>query len=278
VQWRGAQGGRPGAPGFPYCAGVSADPGKGEELAPPAPQKKGETVAAELRSKINRGEIQVGAGLASEAVLVEQLQVSRATLREALRILESENFLGLRRGARNGASVRLPDPKVAAKFAGLVLEANHTALSDVFAARQMIEPSAARLAAAAATSVDIAELTELRNSAGRVTTERLPYATLRVRFHERLVAASHNNTLQLFNSIPNDTVEKTTREAARGYEGTAQRLPPCTHCWHGRIIQLIADAKGDEAHGAWKLHLEETADMLTEPSGPDEARVDVVSR
>ena len=60
-------------------------------------------VAAYLRRQIVEGNIQDGDELPSEAVLMEQFDVSRPTLREALRVLESEGLLTVRRGSVGGS-------------------------------------------------------------------------------------------------------------------------------------------------------------------------------
>ena len=115
--------------------------------------KTAELVAAELRRKIVRGELAEGDALASEAALMAEFAVSRPTLREAFRVLESESLISIRRGARGGARVQLPNGNVAASYAGLVLEYRGTTLQDVYDARTYIEaPCAALLAKRRTTS------------------------------------------------------------------------------------------------------------------------------
>jgi len=67
-----------------------------------------ELVAEKLRSLIVTGEVPPGAGLPSEKELVAQLGVSRATLREALRMLESEGLIATRPGPKGGIVVQKP--------------------------------------------------------------------------------------------------------------------------------------------------------------------------
>src|ERR1700680_3463946 len=57
--------------------------------------KTAELVAAELRRKIVRGELAEGDALPSEAVLMAEFAVSRPTLREAFRVLESESLISI---------------------------------------------------------------------------------------------------------------------------------------------------------------------------------------
>ena len=84
--------------------------------------KMAELVAQQLRRQIIRGELPEGAALPSEAALMTQFGVSRPTLREAFRVLESEGLINVRRGAHGGARVQIPNGEAAARYAGLVLE------------------------------------------------------------------------------------------------------------------------------------------------------------
>jgi len=64
-------------------------------------------IASYLRSRIVRGELAEGDSLPSEVELMHQFDVSRPTLREAFRILETESLIVIRRGSRGPA---LPHP------------------------------------------------------------------------------------------------------------------------------------------------------------------------
>src|SRR5580658_4318281 len=84
--------------------------------------KMGELVASSLRRQIVRGDLAEGDALPSESELMQQFGVSRPTLREAFRVLESESLISVRRGAHGGAVVHVPNGDVAARYAALVLE------------------------------------------------------------------------------------------------------------------------------------------------------------
>jgi DNA-binding FadR family transcriptional regulator len=65
-------------------------------------------IADTVRDQVHRGVLQPGDRLPTEATLVRQFGVSRPTLREALRMLERDELIYVRRGTRGGASVRVP--------------------------------------------------------------------------------------------------------------------------------------------------------------------------
>src|SRR3954454_17932628 len=102
--------------------------------------KTAELVAAELRRRIVAGDLDEGDALPPEALLRETFGVSRPTLREAYRVLESEGLIEVHRGARGGARVRVPNDEAAARYAGLVLEHRGATLADFCAVRTLIEP------------------------------------------------------------------------------------------------------------------------------------------
>ena len=65
--------------------------------------KTAELVAGRIRRSIVTGELRTGDSLPSEAHLITDFQVSRPTIREAIRILESEGLISVSRGARGRA-------------------------------------------------------------------------------------------------------------------------------------------------------------------------------
>src|SRR5580692_11725280 len=119
--------------------------------------KTGEMIAAYLRGKIVRGELAEGDSLPSEAELMHQFEVSRPTLREAFRILETESLIQIKRGAR-GARITAPRVEVAARYVGLIMQISGTTLADVYEARTLVEPEAVALLAQRRSDRDIADL------------------------------------------------------------------------------------------------------------------------
>src|ERR1700728_1431307 len=109
--------------------------------------KAAELVVAELRREIIRGELAEGDPLPPEADLMARFGVSRPTLREAFRVLESESLITIRRGAKGGARVQPPGREVAARYAAFTLEYRGVTLRDVYVARAALEvPSVGKLA------------------------------------------------------------------------------------------------------------------------------------
>jgi len=111
-------------------------------------RRTAEIVAEELRRQILDGELADGDLLPRQDVLVDRFRVSLVSLREALRILETEGLISVRRGNRGGAVVHAPAKASAAYMLGLMLQSESVHLSDLGAALHELEPTCAALAAA----------------------------------------------------------------------------------------------------------------------------------
>src|SRR3954453_22691072 len=118
--------------------------------------KTAELVANKIRRQIVTGQLHEGDALPSENVLMEEFGISRPTLREAYRILESEGLITVRRGARGGARVLEPSSDVVARNAGLVLQHRHATVADVLDARAIVEAPAAGMLASRRDRVAVA--------------------------------------------------------------------------------------------------------------------------
>jgi GntR family transcriptional repressor for pyruvate dehydrogenase complex len=153
-----------------------------------------EVVADSLRTQILDGEIDVVPPLDA---LVRQYDVGPPAAREALRILETEGLITVRRGNVGGADVHLPTNEHVAYSLSLVLQSTTTPLADVGAALRRLEPVCASMCAErddrAATLVPaLRELNERQESAmgDRRATWEITDA-----FHSVLVRECGNQTL-----------------------------------------------------------------------------------
>src|SRR5437762_11214199 len=108
------------------------------------PREKPQKIADELRALIVSGALSEGDSLGHEPDLVERFGVSRPSLREALRILETEGLITVVRGVHGGVVVHAPDERMTARTAALVLQSRNVALADVFEARSLLEPISAK--------------------------------------------------------------------------------------------------------------------------------------
>jgi DNA-binding FadR family transcriptional regulator len=220
--------------------------------------KAAELVAATLRRQIVTGELKEGDSLPSEALLMQQFRVSRPTLREAFRILESESLIHVRRGARGGARVQVPDGDVAARYAGYVLEYRGTAMADVYKARVELEAPLARLMVADIKPRQIARLRALIAEAEEHLDDPEGYAEYDVAFHLLVAELAGNQTLEVLVQMLYHIVST----ARRRYTATLDRGSHLieyrqVHKTHAKLVELAATRDPEAAEDLWRRHLVE---------------------
>lgn len=219
--------------------------------------KAAELVAARIRREIVSGALKEGDYLPTEAKLIEQFGVSRPTLREALRVLEAENLISIHRGARGGARVRVPDPSVAARYGGLVLQINGGSLDDVLLTQHLLESGAVRMLA---TDVRRPSVELLRRSLAEeeaALDDLARFSACAVQFHETLIEATQNQTLILLAGMLREIVEQHVRLVASQQPPSPgrPRWRTKSHEVHAEVTELIAAGRGDEAETLWRKHL-----------------------
>jgi GntR family transcriptional regulator, transcriptional repressor for pyruvate dehydrogenase complex len=96
--------------------------------------KTGFQIAAVLRERIVRGELVPGDPLPVEGALIEQLGVSKSVVREALRILEMEGLVSVRRGVGGGSRVTRPSIVTVSQAVGVHLQLQAVSILDVWTA------------------------------------------------------------------------------------------------------------------------------------------------
>lgn len=225
--------------------------------------KTAEVVANLIRRRIVTGELKGGDYLPNEAHLMESLSISRPTLREAFRILETERLITVVRGSRTGALIHAPRIEAVARAAGFVLQAEQTTIADVYEARLAIEPYAARLLAERR---DVAAGLRLRGEIARlgalVDEDRYKDFVIGVaEFHLVLMEAAGNKTLYLITRLLLEVVERFQVQfiAKRQRPLETQRSISRTgiHSFR-KLVTLIEAGDGPGAEAHWHLHLKNT--------------------
>jgi DNA-binding FadR family transcriptional regulator len=216
--------------------------------------KAGELVAADLRRQIITGALQPGE-LPTESVLMARFGVSRPTLREAFRILESESIIKVLRGARGGARVVAPDGTVAARYTGLLLQYKGVALADVYQARTAIEVSAVGVLAGAPART-IAKLAELVERGGDLLDDAYGFAKHDTAVHQAIVDLAGNQTLSVLASMLLNIMDAHNEHfmSIHGEEHEKQADQLALRA-HKKLVKLLqeGDAAGAQAH--WRKHL-----------------------
>src|SRR5579863_4391251 len=232
--------------------------------------KTSELIAAQLRRQIVRRAVQPGEKLPPETQLMKQFGVSRPTIREAFRILETEGLIVVRPGSRGGAQVVAPDQTAAARHVGLLLQLRGATIDDVYEARKIAEPACAAMLARRRTAQDIADLAavvaEIASvvEAGGGQPDPAQWVRLSYRFHELIMQRSGNKTLALQGALLQDVVAThTALRASRsfGEPGSPERLRQAVQAYK-RLLALIEAGDADGAERLWRSHMDSAAAYL----------------
>jgi len=231
--------------------------------APALPKRR----ASERIADVLRREIIAGHPVARTPALMQRFGVSRPTLREAFRVLESEALIAVRHGSRNGVRPLRPAADSAARITGQTLQAAGTTIEQLYEAREAFEPFAAALLARRRDRRDIAALRAAHAELAALVEARA-WADLAgglARFHHRLVALTGNQMLALTAATIASLLE--THQRNRGGHTEAVEPDAAALEFRSRGVRSIArltrlietgDAQGAETH--WRAHLVNSAE------------------
>ncbi|WP_025736722.1 FadR/GntR family transcriptional regulator [Mycobacterium genavense] len=223
--------------------------------------KMADRVASVLRRMVVRGEISEGTMLPSESELMEQFGVSRPTLREAFRVLESESLIKVERGVRGGARVQAPRKQTLARYAGLILEYERVTLKDVYDARVTIEtPLVVQLAQKRDPKV-IAELESIVEQEAQLRPGSEAVSQL-TDFHAAIARLSDNKTLQMINEMLHHIIENGNRSLQPTTGANAERAVRRSAKTHRMILDLIKTGEAEKAGELWSKHLRKAEEFL----------------
>ena len=164
-------------------------------------------IAESIRLAIIEGRIKVGERLPTEEDLARSYQVSRPTIREALKRLAAQNLVHSRRGPSGGNFVTRPDPVQSAEsvtsIATLLVGLGAFDLEEIVAARLETESICVRLAIENRTMADLEvmahEIEVQSDDSGKVTDEM--FCESDVKFHRALVDASGNGPMRFMMNL-----------------------------------------------------------------------------
>jgi GntR family transcriptional regulator, transcriptional repressor for pyruvate dehydrogenase complex len=228
-------------------------------LSPIDVPKASDVLADILRKRILAGDFPEGTALPPERDLVAQAQMSRTTVREALRILEAQGFVRIRTGRAGGAFVRLPGDESVASSVELFIKGRRIRMAALLETREAIEPALARFAAQRRTDEDLA----LMDKANAVMTA--PNATLaeflqaNVDWHVAVAQAGHNELLVGFMSALSRALYLSTENQ----EFIDENIRRATAGAHKAITEAIRAQDTEAAVRRMSRHLHEYAAAVT---------------
>ena len=223
------------------------------DLKPVNVPKAADVLAEILREKILGGELGEGADLPNERDLGIQSGLSRASVREALRILEGEGLITTRTGRNGGSAVVRPTSAAIERSVGIFIRGQGIRLEAVLETRAAIEPPSARFAAMHCTEADLEEIEkcqiklEQASEAGDVDA----YVRANLDWHVQVVRASHNELLIAFIAAVSHSVYVATD--MDGFNSASVRNAVIRA--HRRVMDAINARDGEAAARRMERHV-----------------------
>ena len=222
-----------------------------------------EEIVRQIKTMITEGRLKSGDQLPPERDLAEKFLVSRTSVREALRALESLGLVEIRPG--EGTFVREVSVESLIEPLALVMLSQREALGELFEARRVLEPSIAGLAAIRATRDDLSEMTRILDEQAReIAAGRTGFAQ-DAQFHNAIGAAAHNRAITRIAHAIMDLLTQ-SREESLNTPGRPER----SHEDHRRVLDAIAKRNEAGARQAMLDHLQAVEHLIlgTPPPPP----------
>lgn len=226
-------------------------------------QKVSHLLAADLRHQILNGQLTADQQLPPEAVLTAQLQVSRETLREALRILESQQLVEVRRGRGGGAVVRRPGLESVGRYVALLLQLRRTTLAHIEEARSVIEPPAAEQVAIRAGYDDLDNLVALHDAERAAEGDPLSFVAAMSHFDQAVTEMSGNRTLGVMAGVFRDIYAGQVYSAIGSDNSvSAERIARRVVVSHSAFLDAARRRDASLAQKTWGDYLFTTSRLL----------------
>lgn len=221
---------------------------RGMHLAPIKSTRIYEEIVRQIKTMIAEGRLASGDRLPPERELAEKFLVSRTSVREALRALESLGLVEIRPGEgtfiREASLDRLIEPLA------LVMVSQRESIAELFEARRLLEPAIAGLAAARATPDEIQEMERILEAQAREVAGGRTGLAQDAEFHAAIGRAAHNEAITRIAHAVMDLLTQ-SREESLNTPGRPTR----SHQDHRRILHAITQRQVAAAEEAMRDHL-----------------------
>jgi GntR family transcriptional repressor for pyruvate dehydrogenase complex len=217
-----------------------------------------EEIVRQVKAMISEGRLKSGDQLPPERDLAEKFVVSRTSVREALRALESLGLVEIRPG--EGTFVREVSVETLIEPLALVMLTQREAIGELFEARRILEPAIAALAARRATPEDIQEMERILDAQAAEIAAGHTGLAQDAQFHDAIASAAHNRAItRLVHGIM-DLLTQSREESL-----SAPGRPTRSHEDHRRTLEAIRARDAAAAERAMREHLEAVEALVVAP-------------
>jgi GntR family transcriptional regulator, transcriptional repressor for pyruvate dehydrogenase complex len=217
-----------------------------------------EIIVEQIRLLMRQGQLKPGDRLPPERDLCERFGVSRVTVREALRMLESAGLVEIRVGARGGAFVTAPSSNRVGEGLADLLTLSVISAADVTEVRMVLEVGIVPLVCERATEDDLAKLDKICERSEVALRDGVYTMDMSLEFHTAVAQATHNPALEMLVESFRGPILMSLEEAREvapemGGLGTKE---------HERFVEAVRRRDADAAARIMREHLARTAGRL----------------
>ena len=227
-------------------------------LKPVEKKKAYEDIVQQIRTLIEEGKLKRNDHLPSERDLSETFRVSRTTVREAIRTLESMRLLQSRQG--NGTYVLASSEEALIQPLASALFKEKDDIFDIFYIRKIIEPHAAQLAAENATPQEIEEMEEVLRTQEECIGHGENIIETDSAFHNLMVKATKNRVMERLIVALIDLLKK-SRENYLMEDENDERVKRSLE-GHHRVLSAVKNGDCDAARKSMLQHLEDIEEII----------------
>jgi GntR family transcriptional regulator, transcriptional repressor for pyruvate dehydrogenase complex len=214
-----------------------------------------EVIVEQIRQLMRAGELRPGDRLPAERELCENFGVSRVTVREALRMLESSGLVEIRVGARGGAFVTAPTSDRVGDGLADLLSLSVINAGDVTEVRLILELGIVPLVCERATSEDLDALDEIC-ARSQLALRNGDYSMdLSAEFHARVAQATRNPAVSMLVESFRGPILMSLEQA----KATAPEMGELGTQEHLLFIEAVRARDPEAAAAIMRRHLERTA-------------------
>lgn len=215
-------------------------------------------IVERVRTLIRAGKLQPGDKLPTEKELCSSFGIGRATVRDALRVLETLGLIEIKVGSRGGAFVTAPSTLHIASGISDMIASSTLSAAEVREARLSFEVGLLDLVCERVTERDLQDLDAICDEAKRAVHEGDYTLELSLQFHRALAHCAHNRALDMIVDTFQASLEMFERpikegDPGRGHPGVQE------HC---DLLEAVRSRNVTLAKAILELHRSRTPTKL----------------
>ena len=207
-----------------------------------------EEIVSQVLQLVREGAIKPGDRLPPERELAQQLNVSRASVREAMRLMDIQGLVKIRPGS--GTFITEDTVEVIVQAFSSLLSGPTSAASDIFEMRLILEPQIVSLAAERASDADIRRMEEILEQQAADITNGGTGVEFDTEFHFAIAQATKNSALIAVTQAMSDLLSQSRDSTLLSTERSNQSLQS-----HRRILETIKNRQSKAAEEAMHQHI-----------------------